>query len=99
MIASILLTLLFIFLIYKIRSQGAIVFSYTGIVEKLYQSVSKWNTSESVYLLLAFTCFLLLPLFWGLTFLIKSDWNVIVVLFFFSWSYKWIKIIFLKEED
>lgn len=41
-----------------------------------------------------FLLFMILPLFWGLAFWLRSDLNVIVVIITLIWAYNWIKYVF-----
>jgi hypothetical protein len=56
-------------------------------------------TRKERYITLCFFCsFLLLPLFWGLAFFLKTDANILVVLFTMVWSYNWIKYALLPPK-
>ncbi|EQA60407.1 LIC10362 family protein [Leptospira alexanderi] len=53
---------------------------------------------ESVFLLLSLCVWMLLPLFWGLAFFLKTDANVLVVIGCMIWTYYWLKYLFSTDE-
>ncbi|EMJ94302.1 LIC10362 family protein [Leptospira alstonii] len=53
---------------------------------------------ESVFLLLSLCTWMLLPLFWGLTFFLKTDANVLIVIGFMVWTYYWLKYLLSTDE-
>ena len=57
------------------------------------------NNQKSILVLFTYFLFLILPLFWGLGFLLKSDANVVVVLFTIAWIYNWIKYTYFYPEE
>ena len=96
MISSFCLT--FMFLLFSNlaikKNKGKLTFK--NIPEKLRESVRDLSHLKNLYLFLSFICFLLLPLFWGLSFYLKTDYNVVVVVGFLFWSYNWTKYIYFK---
>ncbi len=62
-------------------------------------STHSLNNVKSILVLLTYLLFLIIPLFWGLGFLLKSDANVVVVLFTIAWIYNWIKYTFFFPEE
>ncbi|MBP7280007.1 MAG: hypothetical protein KBA66_00420 [Leptospiraceae bacterium] len=98
MIYSILITVLFIAFFQLAKKSLGFEVGYSSIASALRNSVSDWRNTGSVYLLTAYTFFMLLPLCWGLTFFLKSDANVVVVILAFTWIYNWTKYIFLNEK-
>ncbi|MBW9232695.1 LIC10362 family protein [Leptospira santarosai] len=53
---------------------------------------------ESVFLLLSLCAWMLLPLFWGLAFFLKTDANVLIVIGCMIWTYYWLKYLFSTDE-
>ncbi|EMS85036.1 hypothetical protein LEP1GSC074_3721 [Leptospira noguchii str. Hook] len=53
---------------------------------------------ESIFLLLSLCTWMLLPLFWGLTFFLKTDANVLIVIGFMIWTYYWLKYLLSTDE-
>ena len=96
MILSIILTLLFIVLVYILIKEKKI-YKFKEVIVQLQNSTSSLNDKYSIFLLLAFGLFLVLPLFWGLSFYLRTDYNVVIVVFFLFWSYNWIKYIYFKD--
>lgn len=43
--------------------------------------------------------FLILPIFWGLALFLKTDGNVLVVIFTIGWIYNWIKYTYLSDKQ
>jgi len=98
MIYSILLTVLFIAFFQLARKSLGFEIGYSSIAAALRNSISDWKNIGSIYLLTAYVLFMLLPLFWGLLFFLKTDANVVAVILSFSWVYNWTKHIFLNEK-
>ncbi|MEM7179605.1 MAG: hypothetical protein AAF518_01735 [Spirochaetota bacterium] len=46
-----------------------------------------------------FLLFLLLPLVWGLSLYLRTDANVLFVIFTMVWSYNWIKFILQPDKS
>ncbi|MBK6605412.1 MAG: hypothetical protein IPO06_13835 [Leptospiraceae bacterium] len=98
MIYSLLITILFIAFFQLARKSLGFELGYSSVAASLRRSVLNWKNTGSIYLLTAYSLFMLLPFFWGLTFYLKSDANVVVVILGFSWIYNWTKYIFLNEK-
>ncbi len=98
MIYSILITILFIAFFQLARMSIGFELAYSSITNSLRNAVVDWKNTGSMYLLSAYFLFMLLPFFWGLTFFLKSDANVVVVILAFSWIYNWTKYFFLNEK-
>lgn len=98
MIYSILITILFVLFFQLAKKSIGFSLTYSSIASALRDSVIDWKKTSSVYLLLSYGLFMLLPFFWGLTFFLKSDANVAVVILGFTWIYNWTKYIFLNEK-
>ncbi|TGK34960.1 hypothetical protein EHQ12_11710 [Leptospira gomenensis] len=54
---------------------------------------------NSVFLLLSLFAWMLLPLFWGLAFFLKTDANVLIVIGFMIWTYYWLKYLLTSSES
>ncbi|XDD51877.1 hypothetical protein AB3N59_02315 [Leptospira sp. WS92.C1] len=54
---------------------------------------------NSILLLLSLCSWMLLPLFWGLAFFLKTDANVLIVIGFMIWTYYWLKYLFSTNES
>ncbi|MBP9887210.1 MAG: hypothetical protein KBF93_12990 [Leptospiraceae bacterium] len=98
MIYSILITILFIAFFQLAQKSLGFSWGYSSIASALRNSIANWKNIGSIYLLTAYALFMLLPLFWGITFFLKTDANVVVVILSFSWVYNWTKYIFLNEK-
>ncbi|HMV43489.1 MAG TPA: hypothetical protein PK079_12300 [Leptospiraceae bacterium] len=99
MIYSILITLLFILFLHLSKKSLGFSYTYFSITSALRNSILDWKKVSSIQLLSAYFLFMLLPFFWGLTFYLKSDANVVVVILGFTWIYNWTKYIFLNEKS
>lgn len=96
---SIFLTICWlVFLVLATKKANAKI-RYSELKSFLNRALKDIKAPESIFIFISYVSFLLLPLFWGLTFLLKTDFNVIVVLFFIVWVYNWIKYIFLHGEQ
>ncbi|MCB1158256.1 MAG: hypothetical protein H7A25_14650 [Leptospiraceae bacterium] len=51
-----------------------------------------------VWLYLSLSSFLLLPLIWGLSLFLKTDFNVIIVILWMFWVYNWLKYILQEKK-
>ncbi|EPG73371.1 hypothetical protein LEP1GSC058_2953 [Leptospira fainei serovar Hurstbridge str. BUT 6] len=71
------------------RNKGLNEYSLNGLREAFLQSFASPFSPKSIYWFLFFGSFLLLPYFWGLTFLLKSDMNVLVIIGGLVWDYYW----------
>ena len=93
------MTLIWIGLVYLIVKEGQLnAGTGMGDIKKLLlKSFRNPGHSGSALILAAFALFLFLPLFWGLTFYLQSDINVLIVIGFMVWVYKWFKFLFLTE--
>ena len=90
-----LLTALFFYLAYKKKK---FEISFFSIIDQLRLAIKNLKELSSIYLLLSYIGFMLLPLFWGLSFYLQTDANVVVVVFFIIWVYNWTRYIFLYEK-
>jgi len=84
-------------LIFLINSK-VITFSLKSNLEKIRNAANSPLQRDSYILLISFFIFLVLPLFWGLSFFLVSDGNVVVVIFTIAWIYNWLKYTFFLEE-
>lgn len=66
-----------------------------GIRETVESSFSSPLLVSSWIWFLFLLSFLLLPFFWGLTFLLKTDWNVVVIIAGLFWVYFWSRTLIL----
>jgi hypothetical protein len=98
MIYSILITILFVAFFQLAHKSIGFELTYSSIANALRNAVADWKSAGSLYLLTAYLLFMLLPFFWGLTFFLKTDANVVIVILAFSWIYNWTKYIFLNEK-
>lgn len=98
MLYSISISLLFVFFAYLANEKLATGFSLSKIISELRKIKTNWNEIPYIYLGLAYILFMLLPLFWGLTFYLQSDANVVVVVVFLTWTYNWTRYIFLNPK-
>jgi hypothetical protein len=98
MILTLLITLLTALCFYLSHKEKKIEISFFSIINELRNSVRNWKELSSIYLILFYIGFMFLPLFWGLSFYLKSDANVVVVVFFIIWVYNWTRYIFLYEK-
>lgn len=98
MIYSILITVLFIVFFQLAQKSLGFGWGYSSIASALRKSLTDWKNLGSLYLLIAYFLFMILPFFWGLTFFLKTDANVVVVILALSWIYNWTKYIFLNEK-
>gem|GEM_PF-2229732 len=69
----------------------------TGFFPALSQSPKNLKLPINLILFFSFLLFLLLPLTAGLSLFLKTDGNVLVVIFFIIWAYNWSKYVFLRE--
>ncbi|MCC6274910.1 MAG: hypothetical protein IT569_03565 [Leptospiraceae bacterium] len=99
MVFSILLTFLMVGSLYYCIQKGYCEFKFRSIRNSLQKAITPPTGTESVLMIVFFVSMLLLPLFWGLAFFLKTDGNVIVVLIFMAWCYNWIKHIFFNETE
>ncbi|MBK8398051.1 MAG: hypothetical protein IPL26_22780 [Leptospiraceae bacterium] len=98
MIYSILITILFISFFQLAKKSLGFELIYSSIASALRNSILNWKNAGSIFLLSSYLLFMLLPFFWGLTFFIKTDANVVIVILGFTWIYNWTKYIFLNEK-
>lgn len=86
-------SLLYIFLILgkkePVLTQGNLLLLRT--------SLQNWNSLPHLVHFVSFLLFLLLPLTIGLSLYLKTDANVVVVIFWILWSYNWTKYTFWRE--
>jgi hypothetical protein len=94
MIFSIILTLFCIGSIYLAKNRKGFSISYSEISKSMRESIKDPLDLSNILLLLFFLSFLILPFSWGLTFYLRTDANVLVVLLGMVWIYNWIKYVF-----
>ncbi|TGN09119.1 LIC10362 family protein [Leptospira ilyithenensis] len=68
-----------------------------GFFPTLSESPKHLKTPTHFILFFSFLLFLFLPLTTGLSLYLKTDANVLVVIFFIIWAYNWSKYVFLRE--
>lgn len=95
---SIILSVIGVTLLAYLFSFKIFLFSIYQILKTIKEATFHPNKINSVIIILFFLIFLTLPLFWGLTFFLQSDGNVIVVLFTIAWIYNWIKYTYLAHQ-
>ncbi|TGK15510.1 LIC10362 family protein [Leptospira stimsonii] len=98
MIYALILTILcglFFFLSYKGKGTPKNLSSLRIGFQKALNSPFQKN---SLFLLLSLCAWMLLPLFWGLAFFLKTDANVLIVIGFMVWTYYWLKYLFSTDE-
>ncbi|MCE9500019.1 MAG: hypothetical protein K8R21_05920 [Leptospira sp.] len=99
MLYSLALTLVCILSLGLAVKTGRTEVSFTSIVSSLRNSINNISESHSVLILIFFISFLFLPLFWGLSFFLRTDGNVVIVVVFIIWSYNWVKYIFYVDSN
>jgi hypothetical protein len=95
---SILISIFFGALLVFLINSKVITFSIKSNLEQIRNASSSPLKRDSYILLISFLLFLVLPLFWGLSFFLVSDGNVLVVIFTIAWIYNWLKYTFFLEE-
>jgi hypothetical protein len=98
-ILAIINTTLFVVLFSYLLKIKVFSFSLPNNLTTIKTSSNTLNNQKSILVLLTYYLFLILPLFWGLGFLLKSDANVVVVLFTIAWIYNWIKYTYFYPEE
>ncbi|BDA78154.1 hypothetical protein LPTSP3_g10840 [Leptospira kobayashii] len=68
-----------------------------GFFPTLSESPKHLKAPVHFIVFFSFLLFLLLPLTLGLSLYLKTDGNVLVVIFFIIWAYNWSKYVFLRE--
>jgi len=96
---AILNTTLLVFLFSYLLKTKVFSISLTYNLNTIKSSTNSLNNQKSILVLLTYFLFLILPLFWGLGFFLKSDANVVVVLFTIVWIYNWIKYTYFYPEE
>jgi hypothetical protein len=95
---SIVISIFFGALLVFLINSKVITFSIKSNLEQIRNAASSPLQRDSYILLISFFIFLVLPLFWGLSFFLVSDGNVLVVIFTIAWIYNWLKFTFFLEE-
>ncbi len=96
MLYSVVLTLIcLITLILGLRKSEQTHLSLEGIRTKIESSISSPLLVSSWIWFLFLISFMLLPFFWGMTFFLKSDGNVLVIILGFFWIYFWSRTLIL----
>jgi hypothetical protein len=98
-ILAIINTTLFVVLFSYLLKIKVFSFSLPNNLTTIKTSSNTLNNQKSILVLLTYYLFLILPLFWGLGFLLNSDANVVVVLFTIAWIYNWIKYTYFYPEE
>lgn len=96
---SIFLTTLFIVLFYLANQSFEFATSPKKMISELKLFPSNLKNISYIYLALAFICFMLLPVFWGLSFYLKSDANVVVTVLGLAWIYNWVRILYFPKKN
>lgn len=94
-----MVTIVWLGLFFYLKSKGEFGKKINDLKYSIKNSIKKPMEKHAVLWILFFVLFLLLPLFWGLAFYLRSDVNVVVVLGFLIWMYNWIKYIFITNES
>lgn len=97
LLLSVIITILLPVLLYAASKKIPFELNFKSCIEALRNSVKKPFIPGNILLLSAFCIVILLPLFWGLSFYLHTDANVVAVLITFVWGYNLIKYIFLKH--
>ena len=106
MIYSIFLSLFFLISIYLIFKNTSIRpgFKELFLLNRAFFRKEKENPlfeegdRVKVWLYLSLSSFLLLPLIWGLSLFLKTDFNVIIVILWMFWVYNWLKYILQEKK-
>ncbi|AYV56394.1 LIC10362 family protein [Leptospira kmetyi] len=104
MIYALILTILcglFLILSYKSAAQkenNSVSFRLSFLRSRFQAALHSPFQKESAFLLLSLCAWMLLPLFWGLAFFLKTDANVLIVIGFMIWTYYWLKYLFSTDE-
>jgi hypothetical protein len=98
-ILAIINTTLFVVLFSYLLKIKVFSFSLPNNLTTIKASSNTLNNQKSILVLITYYLFLILPLFWGLGFLLNSDANVVVVLFTIAWIYNWIKYTYFYPEE
>jgi hypothetical protein len=96
---AILLTTMLILFFYMANQTFEFTSSPKKIIPELKQFPTKLDQIPYLYLGLAFFCFMILPLLWGLNFYLKSDANVLVTVLALAWIYNWIRILYFSKKE
>lgn len=99
MIYALILTILcgFFFVLSYKEFQGP---KNLSSLRSAFQSALRFPLRKnSIFLLLSLSAWMLLPLFWGLVFFLKTDANVLIVIGFMIWTYYWLKYLFTPSES
>jgi hypothetical protein len=99
LILAILNTTFFLGLFLFLLKSKIFTISLSNNLNTIKTASHSLNNVNSILVLLTYLLFLIIPLFWGLGFLLKSDANVVVVLFTIAWIYNWIKYTYFFPED
>jgi hypothetical protein len=91
MIYSILLSLLLFILAGILYKKDFPFFKWKELQKTIQRSFFNPFSLDHLVIILFFISLMLLPLLWGLTFYLRTDMNVVVVLLTFTWIYNWVK--------
>lgn len=96
MLYSVVLTLVCLFaLVLGIRNIGKFPLSLEEFRLEIETSFANPFSGKSLIWFLFLISFFLLPFFWGLTFFLQSDANVLVIILGLFWIYFWSRTLIL----
>ncbi|WP_367898012.1 hypothetical protein AB3N61_15355 [Leptospira sp. WS58.C1] len=96
MLYSVVLTLVCLFaLVLGIRNLGKFPLSLEEFRLEIETSFANPFSGKSLIWFLFLISFFLLPFFWGLTFFLQSDANVLVIILGLFWIYFWSRTLIL----
>ncbi|EMK00383.1 MULTISPECIES: hypothetical protein [unclassified Leptospira] len=96
MLYSVVLTLVCLFaLVLGIRNLGKFPLSLQEFRLEIETSFANPFSGKSLTWFLFLISFFLLPFFWGLTFFLQSDANVLVIILGLFWIYFWSRTLIL----
>lgn len=99
-ILSVLVTVLCFGTLYLGLKEKGRSFDFHVLIDSLREASEKPKEKASIYLMIFFISLIFLPLFWGLSFLLKTDANVLAVLVTMAWGYNLVKYTFpIHAED
>jgi len=94
MIFPVLTTLIWAGLSWYLGKKNRLDFTPSGLRVIASESAAAPFSGNNPVFFVWFLLFLILPLFWGLSFWLRSDLNVIVVIITLIWAYNWTKYVF-----
>ncbi|MDX1957528.1 MAG: hypothetical protein SFU98_03090 [Leptospiraceae bacterium] len=94
LLISIILSIIFLASFVLTKSKKKLPLTYSAWSNSLRENKTSIFKDNNFLLYFTFFLFLILPFFWGLSFYLRTDANVVVVLIGFTWIYNWVKYIF-----